>query len=63
MARFGDLEFPDELLDRQYALTLLAGYFRQDAEGYVYSGAAFDTYPDAAASEQPARALRRIRLQ
>jgi hypothetical protein len=53
MARFGDLEFPDELLDRQYALMLLAGYFRQDAEGYVYSGTAFDTYPDAAASEQP----------
>lgn len=53
MARFGDLEFPDELLGRQYALTLLAEYFRQDAEGYVYSGAAFDTYPGAAASGQP----------
>ena len=53
MARFGDLEFPDELLDRQYALKLLGEYFERDAEGYVYSGAAFDTYAHAAASGHP----------
>ena len=52
MARFGDLEFPDELLDRQYALKLHGEYFERDAEGYVYSGAAFDTYAYAAGSEQ-----------
>jgi hypothetical protein len=57
MARFGDLEVPDELLDREYGLQLLGEYFERDAGGYVYSGAAFDTYPycaSAAGSEQPA---------
>jgi hypothetical protein len=53
MARFGGLEFPDKLLDRSYALELLGEYFSRDAEGYVYSGAAFDTYPHATAAEPP----------
>ena len=53
MARFGGLEFPDELLDRAYALRLLGEYLARDAEGYVYSGAASDTYPYAAASKPP----------
>ena len=53
MARFGELEFPDELLDRESALKLLGEYLAEDAEGYVYSGAAFDTYACAAVSRQP----------
>jgi hypothetical protein len=53
MARFGELEFPDELLDRQSALKLIGEYFAEDAEGYVYSGAAFDTYARATGSQQP----------
>jgi hypothetical protein len=57
MTRFGDLEVPDELLDREYALRLLGEYFEHDPDGFVYSGAAFNTYPYypyAAGSEQPA---------
>ena len=53
MARFGELEFPDGLLNREYALALLGEYVGRDAEGYVYSGAAFDTYGHASAPGQP----------
>lgn len=52
------MSFPDELLDRESALKLLREYFGHDAEGYVYSGAAFDTYAQAAASGQPIRGPR-----
>lgn len=50
MPMFGGLRVPDELLDEQYALDLLRRYFKRDADGYVYSGAAFDTYPADPAS-------------
>lgn len=53
MAEFGELEFPDELLDRDYALGLLSEYLERDVEGYVYSGAAFDTYARGPVSGQP----------
>ncbi len=50
MAMFGRLYVPDELLGHKYALDLLAKYFQRDAGEYVYSGAAFDTYPVGPAS-------------
>jgi hypothetical protein len=55
MARFGELEFPDELLNREYALKLLGEYFEQDADGPVYSGSAFDTYAYAGSDEPGTR--------
>jgi len=45
MAMFGKLYVPDALLVQKYALDLLAKYFQREGGGYVYSGAAFDTYP------------------
>lgn len=46
MALFGRLEVPDELIDPAYARRLLGEYLSRDEDGYLYSGAAFDMYPD-----------------
>lgn len=56
MARFGSLWVPDELLAEEYALDLLGRYFRRDEDGYMYSGAVFDTYPADPASGSAAPA-------
>jgi hypothetical protein len=45
MVMFGSLWVPDELLAGEYALDLLSAYFCRDDDGYVYSGAVFDSYP------------------
>ena len=50
MAMFGGLWVPDDLLAEGYAVDLLGRYFRRDEDGYVYSGAGFDTYPTDPAS-------------
>lgn len=42
---FGGLDVPDCLLIREHAVDLLRTYLARDADGYLYSGAAFDTYP------------------
>lgn len=51
MAMFGGLDVPDCLLVRGHAVDLLHTYLARDANGFHYSGAAFDTYPGAHAPD------------
>lgn len=46
MTVFGQLDVPDELLVPAYARRLLGDHLSRDEHGHLYSGAAFDTYPD-----------------
>lgn len=50
MVMIGRLWVPDDLLAEGYALDLLSSYLGRGNDGYVYSGAVFDTYPADPAS-------------
>lgn len=43
---FGRLDVPGQLLDPTHARHLLGEYLSRDKSGLLYSGAAFDLYPD-----------------